>query len=98
MGNWSAAAERALAMAGGLVSPQGLVLGRGKAEFRVCGIGGKKVNKQSRPDMDGPASATEVHLCRSSRVVTSHTLTLNRRLRIVACLLRNIAPDGFTLA
>ena len=48
--------------------PQGLVLGSGKAEFRVWSIGGKKVNKHRRPDMDGPASATEVHLCRSSSV------------------------------
>ena len=40
---WSVAAERALAsafgMAGGPVPPQGLVLGRGEAQYRICSIG-----------------------------------------------------------
>ena len=69
-----------------------MVLGRAKAEFRVSSIGTTKVNKHRRPDLDDPASATEVHLYRSSSVA------LKRRLRIVACLLRSIARDGFTLA
>ena len=43
---WSVAAERALAsafgLAGGLVPPQGLVLGSGKDQYRVCSIGVQK--------------------------------------------------------
>ena len=88
----SAAAERAspliLGWKGVRSLLQGLVLGSATAEFRVCSIGTKRVNKHRRPDLDDPAGATEVHLYRSSSVAT--LLTLKRRLRIVACLLRSI--------
>ena len=97
--NWSATAERALAyafgMAGGPIPPQGLVLGRGKAQYRVCNIGCKRVHK-CRPDLVDPASANEVHLFRSCSIAL--LLTLKRRLRVVACLLSRVARGGFTLA
>ena len=51
-------------MAGGPVPPNGLVLGRGSALFRVENIGGNRVRRM-RPDLDDPASASEVHLYRS---------------------------------
>ena len=49
-----------------------------------------------RPDLDDPASATEVHLYRSCSIAPLPTL--KRRLRIVASLLRSAARNGFTLA
>ena len=99
---WSAAAGRVLAfafgVAGGPVTSHCLFLVGGTAEFRVCSIEGVKVNKHRRLDLDYPTSAIEVHLCRSSSIAPSPPLTIKKRLRIVACLLRNIARDGFTLA
>ena len=75
--------------------PQGLVLGRGVARFRVDAIGGRRV-KRFRSDLDDPANATEFHLFRSCTIAP--LLTLKRRLRMVADLFWSISCNGFTLA
>ena len=68
---WSIAAESALAcafgMAGGPIHPNDLVLGRGAALFRVDNFGHSRV-RRLRPDLDDPASASEVHLYRNCSV------------------------------
>ena len=96
---WSTAAENALArafgMAGSPIPPNGLVLSREAAKFWVDNIGGKRV-RRFRPDLDDPASASEVHLYRCCSVAP--LLTPKRRLRAVASLLRSVARNGFTLS
>ena len=96
---WSTAAENAQAcafgMEGGPVPSNGLVLGLGSALFRVENISGNRVRSMC-PDLDDLASASEVHLYRSYSIAPF--LTLKRRLRAVACLVRSITHNGFTLA
>ena len=74
---WSTAAENTLACAfgtaGGHIPPNGLVLGRGAAVFRVDNIWGKRV-RMLRPDLDDPARASEVYLHPSYSIVSILTL------------------------
>ena len=81
---WSSAAESALVDAycfsGGPLPSRGLVLGRGRASFRVVKLGGHKVRKARGYAADAH-DAADVFLYRDSSI--AHLLDLRRRLKAV---------------
>ena len=96
---WSGAVESALADAyrfsGGLLPSRGLVLGRGRASFRVVKLGGHKIRKARGYAADAH-DAADVFLYRDSSIAP--LLDLRRRLKAVMELVDAIIRCGVSLS
>ena len=96
---WSGAAETALADAyrfsGGPSPNRGLVLGRGKARFRLVRLGGHKVRKV-RGDAADVHDAADVFLYRDSSIAP--LLDMRLRFRAVLNVLDSMISHGVTLS
>ena len=96
---WSSAAEAALADAhrfsGGPVPRRGLVLGRGKASFRLVRLGGHKVGKV-RGNAADVHDAADIFLCRDSSIAP--LLDMRRFLKAVMDVLDSMISHGVTLS
>ena len=96
---WSGAVESALVDAyrfsGGPLPSRGLVLGRGRASFRVVKLGGHRIRK-ARGYAADPHDAADVSLYRDSSIVP--LLDLRRRLKAVMELLDAMIRCGVSLS
>ena len=96
---WSSAVEAALADAyrfsGGPLPSRGLVLGRGRASFRVVRLGGHRVRK-ARGYAADPHDAADVSLYRDSSIAP--LLDLRRRLKAVMELVDVMLRSGVSLS
>ena len=96
---WSSSVETALADAyrfsGGPLPSRGLVLGRGRASFRVVKLGGHRVRK-ARGYAADPNDAADVSLCRDSSLAL--LLDLRRRLKAVMELVDVMIRSGVSLS
>ena len=96
---WSGAAESALVDAycfsGGPLPSRGLVLGRGRASFRVVKLGGHRVRKARGYAADSNVAA-DVFLYRDSSIAS--LLDLRRRLKAVMELVDAIIRHGVSLS
>ena len=96
---WSGAAETVLADAcwfsGGPAPNRGLVLGRGKASFRLVRLGGHKVRKV-RGDAAHVHDAADIFLYRDSSIAP--LLDMRRRFKAVMDVLDSMISHLATLA